>query len=313
MANEHGFTEEELAEMTPEEREGIENDDEDTGTEVTADELSEEEQQAADDAATALAGDPEPEPDPEPEVTPEPEPETTPEDKPTSEAPRNGPLPLIQANVPADIEAQRTAIDEKEEALDAQFEDGDITSKEYKAEVKKLNQQRSDLDWSARKGELSKEIEHNQIMSNWYGTVNVFTAEHPELLRNKTLQDAFDSIVMRTTADAMTAGKSISQIGMKELNDAYAVWCDEIGYTPANKPEPKLETKPVKEDKAAPAKTKPPREVPPTLSKVPAADTTDITNTRFATLDRLAETDPIKYQAMIDGMSDAERDLYNQA
>ena len=53
--------------------------------------------------------------------------------------------------------------------------------------------------------------------------------------------------------------------------------------------------------------------VPPNLGKVPASTANDTDDGKFAHLDRLAESDPLAFEAALAKMSDAQRDEYMQA
>ncbi|HEJ7283124.1 TPA: hypothetical protein SMF87_004576 [Serratia marcescens] len=212
-------------------------------------------------------------------------------------------VPLIRGEKPADYDQQMAALDAREDALVEKFEDGDITTREYNAEIRKINDERGDLKWQSQKAELAAETSQAQAEAQWYGAVDVFFQAHPEIQANQTRLDAFDSIVRKVTAETMAAGKVP---GAADLAKAYKQWAEDLGIQPAAK-EDKPENKGQQQQQQAK-----PRNVPPTLAKVPAADATDVENSKFASLDRLADSDPLKYQEAIDRMSPAERDAYNQ-
>ena len=52
-------------------------------------------------------------------------------------------------------------------------------------------------------------------------------------------------------------------------------------------------------------------DIPPTLAKVPAAAPEDTDDGKFAALDRMADSDPQKYQETIARMSADEYDAYS--
>lgn len=212
-------------------------------------------------------------------------------------------VPLIRGEKPADYDQQMAALDAREDALVEKFEDGDITTREYNAEIRKINDERGDLKWQSQKAELAAETSKAQADAQWYAAVDVFFQAHPEIQANQTRLDAFDSIVRKVTAETIAAGK---MPGAADLAKAHKQWAEDLGIQVAAK-EDKPENKGQQQQQQAK-----PRNVPPTLAKVPAADATDVENSKFASLDRLADSDPLKYQEAIDRMSPAERDAYNQ-
>ena len=327
MAN-HGMTEEELALLTEEERAGLEDDDlvdegeetndddddtgsddgaddddagdddagdddqgDDKGTEKQDDAAGDDEQAGRDDGADA--------------------------DQPAATSQQ---VPLIRGDLPADFDEQmKTITDRRAEirterrALTDKYEDGDLTSKEYhdaldklEDELGSLNDKRTDLQWQANKAKLAQETNQAQMEARWYATVDTFLGEHPEITRNQTLIDVYDKIVNRVTAETIADGK---EPGLADLQKAYKQWTEDLGVEPQ---------KPTKDQAKQPGKQeqqqkKPQRNVPPTLGKVPAADVTDTDDGKYAYLDRLAESDPLKYEAAIAKLSDAEFDEYSNS
>lgn len=207
------------------------------------------------------------------------------------------PTPLFKAELPADIEAKRTALDTQEDDLVKKFDEGDITFAEYNKELRSLNRERADLDRAELKAELAKEAQQSQVEQTWQTTANTFVAEHPLISKNETTWSSFDAIVRRVTADTMQKGE---QPGRRDLEKAYKQWTEDLGISDAGtqKPQPKQKKQNV---------------VPPNLGKVPAATANDTDDGKFAHLDRLAESDPLAFEAALAKMSDAQRDEYMQA
>ena len=207
------------------------------------------------------------------------------------------PTPLFKAELPADIEAKRTALDTQEDDLVKKFDEGDITFAEYNKELRSLNRERADLDRAELKAELAKEAQQSQVEQTWQTTANTFVAEHPLISKNETTWSSFDAIVRRVTAETMQKGE---QPGRRDLEKAYKQWTEDLGIADAGtqKPQPKQKKQNV---------------VPPNLGKVPAATANDTDDGKFAHLDRLAESDPLAFEAALAKMSDAQRDEYMQA
>lgn len=207
------------------------------------------------------------------------------------------PTPLFKAELPADIEAKRTALDTQEDDLVKKFDEGDITFAEYNKELRSLNRERADLDRAELKAELAQEAQQSQVEQTWQVTANTFVAEHPLISKNETMWSSFDAIVRRVTAETMQKGEQPSR---RDLEKAYKQWTEDLGIADAGtqKPQPKQKKQNI---------------VPPNLGKVPAATANDTDDGKFAHLDRLAESDPLAFEAALAKMSDAQSDEYMQA
>lgn len=207
------------------------------------------------------------------------------------------PTPLFKAELPADIEAKRTALDTQEDDLVKKFDEGDITFAEYNKELRSLNRERADLDRAELKAELAQEAQQSQVEQTWQTTANTFVAEHPLISKNETTWSSFDAIVRRVTAETMQKGEQPSR---RDLEKAYKQWTEDLGIADAGiqKSQPKQKKQNI---------------VPPNLGKVPAATANDTDDGKFAHLDRLAESDPLAFEAALAKMSDAQRDEYMQA
>lgn len=285
-----GLTAEELAMLTDEEREGYEEEDE--GDDPELDEGDE-----GQDPEPKVDPEPTPDADPEPAADPEPvEPKVEVEPEPKIAPP---PVPLFRADAPADIEAKRQSIDAKEDDLVAKFDEGEITFAEYNKQVRTLNQERNNLDIAVLKSDLAREAQQSQIDNTWQSTAASFVDAHPMISKNEALWSSFDVVLRRVTSEVMAKGH---QPGQRELEKAYKQWSEDLGISEAPKA-----------DSAPPPKAKKVIDVPPTLGKVPAATATDTDDGKWASLDRLADSDPIAYENAMMKLSDAERDEYSRA
>lgn len=211
--------------------------------------------------------------------------------------------PLFRAEVPADIADKYAAIDTKEEELIAKFEDGDMTTREYNAELRKLNKERNDLEWLERKAELSQETAQQQLEDTWLTTVKAFLPDHPAISENEENWNSFDQVLRTVTAVRINAGQAY---GKAELERAYKIWADERGI------EVKAPAAKASAAKAPAAKDEQKKELPPTLAKVPAASNEDTDDGKYAALERLADKDPQAYQEAIAKMSAAEYEAYTK-
>lgn len=213
------------------------------------------------------------------------------------------PKPLFKADVPQDVEAQRTSLDTREDDLVVKFDNGDITFAEYHKELRVINRERSALDTAVLKAELAAEAQSTQAQQSWELTANQFVSEHPIIGKNATTWQTFDTVLRAITTETISKG---GQPGRRELEKAYKQWTSDLGIADTT-------TKQAEQPKEEPAKQAKPKKanaVPPNLGKIPAAADVDVDNGRFAHLDRLAESDPVAYEAAFAKLSAADQDEY---
>ena len=281
------LTEEELALLTEEERDGyLDDEDDDEGEEGNGDEGDDDPQDdptlAVDDPAAAAqaaandqAGDDQG------------------DGAETKEEFTTQPKPLFNTEIPADIQAQRTEIDEKEDALDKQFDEGDITFSEHKKALREINQQRNALDRAELKAELAAEAYQTQIDNSWQASQEAFFSAHPEFkIDNEAKWAAFDQLVKNETKSVLDKGGAV---GVPELERAYTKYKQAFN----------IEAAAPKQAKAT--GTKKEGVIPPNLGKLPAATANDTDDGKFAHLDRL---EGVAFEDALAKLSDAQRDEY---
>ena len=199
---------------------------------------------------------------------------------------------LFNAPELGDIEAERRVLDEKEDELANQFNDGDLTFPEYQAKLREINRSREAITRKELKAELALEAQQNQINTTWEDAQAQFFKSHPEFdVNNEAHLNAFDYFVRQETAIVQKKG---GLLGLAELERAYTKYQAAFGTAKTT----------------APQQQKQQQVIPPTLSGVPAADMTTTDDGKYAHLDRLAETDPLAFDAAIANMSEKERDAY---
>lgn len=287
------LTEEELALLTEEEREGYLADDEDDdgegdddqgnagegagGEEGNGDEGDDDPTLAVDDPATAP-----------PAANPQDGGDAEPQEQIMAQ-----PKPLFNADLPADIEAQRTALDEKEAAIDQQYDEGDILFTEHKQALRDINKQRNALDRAELKAELAAEAYQTQIDNSWQASQEAFFSAHPEFkIDNEAKWAAFDQLVKNETKSVLDKGGAV---GVPELERAYAKYKQAFN----------IEAAAPKQAKAPAAKKE--NVVPPNLGTLPAATANDTDDGKFAHLDRL---EGVAFEDALAKLSDAQRDEY---
>lgn len=290
------LTEEELALLTDEERDGYLADDEDDdgegdddqgnadegagGEEGNGDEGDDDPTLAVDDPATAP-----------PAANPQDGGEGG--DAESQEQLMAQPKPLFNADLPADIEAQRTALDEKEAAIDQQYDEGDILFTEHKQALRDINKQRNALDRAELKAELAAEAYQTQIDNSWQASQEAFFSAHPEFkIDNEAKWAAFDQLVKNETKSVLDKGGAV---GVPELERAYTKYKQAFNIEAAS---PKQAKAPASKNEGV---------VPPNLGKLPAATANDTDDGKFAHLDRL---EGVAFEDALAKLSDAQRDEY---
>lgn len=216
-------------------------------------------------------------------------------------------VPLLVAEAPADADAKLKEIGDKKAELVEQFDNGDITAKEYQTQLDTLGRQERELERAIDKAKIATEMKQQQEMSAWLGQVNDFThKDHPEYSKSRVRWTALDTFVKEIAAKPENAnldGREIlrqaHEMVVADLGEASAPRADTGGKDGGKKDE--KDGKPLKGPKIEP---------PPTLAKVPAAENQDVEGGRWAALDRLAQTDPIELEEKLMKMSPADRDAY---
>lgn len=269
--------------LTDEERAALADDGEESNNEAETGAAAADDADEQREAELAAAADKQPEPA---AAEPSPAAEEAAEAQPQ-------PAPILVAPAPEDAEAKLNEIATKKEALLEQFDEGDITAKEYQKQLDALAKEERAVERAQDRAELAAQMEQQRLKNDWDATCESFVSTHSIYKDNPRLYKALDAEVRDLAAKPETANWT----GQKFLDEAHKNLKAAFGFaeTPA----------------ADPAKPRPaPRELPPNLAKVPAADVEDTNGGRFAVLDRMANSDPLGYEETLSNMSQAERDAY---
>lgn len=204
--------------------------------------------------------------------------------------------PVYTAQQPSDVDTKLTELNAKKEELASKFDDGDITAKDYQKELDALNKQEREIEREVFKAQLAEEMRQQQQRNEWQRDVKEFLAEHQEYSKSKVLYGTLDNLVKEIARDPENAALS----GPEILAKAHAQVQEAIGILV-----PKTAT-----EKAPVVATKQAKKLPPTLGKLPAAESTEVAGGKFAVLDRLAETDPLRFERELSRLSDSDRERY---
>lgn len=211
-------------------------------------------------------------------------------------------LPPLRAKAPDNADELMSQLAQEEEALAQKFDDGDITAREYRDSINKLNDQRDEIKWATREANLASKMQRQAEENAWHKDVQDFmttTAAH--ITKSKAAMVAFDEVVKNVTADPANANLS----NRAQLDKAFKVYNDEMAAAFGVKPQDQQPAA-----KAPAPAPKAARNIPPTLARVPAAESENLDGGKFANLDRLAAMDPAAYEAAVAKMSEAERSQF---
>ena len=308
------LTAEELAMLTPEEREDLlledegGDDDRDNGQQDdgkdgknpsgTVDDTGADDQAAADAAAAAAAAGRDDGTD----------------GQATTQSFQAGNVPLIRQVEVGDAAPRLAELEQQIDALAEAFEAGDKTTAEFIRESRALEDERGtllvDQRLSGMRNEMSAEMSAAQAEQAWYDDVGKYMNKHQGIGTSNLKLQAFDYALRQITGDEANQGLSNEQL----LEKAHKQWAEELGIT-LETPKPKGEQQqqqqqqqqqPERDDKGkftAPPAVK-------TLGGLPNAEQVDTSDGKYAVLDRLADSDPLAFEAALMRMSDAERNEY---
>ena len=209
------------------------------------------------------------------------------------------PRPVFESpDVPDDVDDQISAAKLAKIKLAEKFDEGELTAVEYAKQVEELNDFQRDLENKRFKAQLAAESQQTRELESWEDTCQAFLSKHPEISQSRLRYDSFDYAVRLVTGDPDNANLT----GTQMLEKAHQNWVSELGIqvkAPAQQQKQEPENKPAKQ-----------QPVVPNIGSLPAAQASDTDDGKFAYLDRLAESDPLKFEAQLAKLSDADREAY---
>lgn len=192
------------------------------------------------------------------------------------------------------LEERVEAFDQQLTELATRFDDGELEAREYENARSKIEKERRSVEKDLMRAQIRKDDDTEK----WSGeTVPDWLAKHDAYQPGSVLIKMLDAEVkkIQTTAKNPTDPKI--------LDLAHARITAQIAKVTGQAPVPQATPKPQLK------KTK--REMPPTLGGVPAADVTDTDDgTAYAYLDRLQAKDTIAYEKELANMTPAQLDAY---
>lgn len=203
--------------------------------------------------------------------------------------------PLLVAAAPADADALLAELATQKEDLATQFDDGELSAKDYRAQLDALDKQERKIELDLHTAKIAADMDAQQKRNAFLQEVSAFTKD-TAYTKSTLAWGALDAAVRAVGADPANAALTGRQI----LEKAHAEMLKDPVLAAAFTAQP-----------AAKAEAKPPKTaIPPTLGKVPAAEMEDTGGNRFAGLERLLETDPMAYEKAVGKLSPAELDAF---
>lgn len=217
-------------------------------------------------------------------------------------APEKRPDPLLVATAPADADAQLKAIADQKLDLASEFDDGELTSREYMEQVDKLNKQERQIERQIEKAELAAEMAQQQAHTAFLNEVANFTAGTP-YVQSKAAWEMLDAAVRQVALAPENSGLT----GRQVLEKAHAeVLKDPIMAMAFSAQKPAPAKPAATPENPTPATKKP--AAPVTLAHVPAAEISEAGEARFAVIERIK--DPEARAEAVAKMSTADRNAY---
>lgn len=212
------------------------------------------------------------------------------------------PAQVFVAEAPKDSEQQLTELKNQKNSLADQFDDGDITAREYNQKLDELNRQERQIERDIDRARLSSDMEKQREKNAWEDAQSEFISEHPEYDEDAVRREMFNA-VLRSVASR----EEFVSMPVSRANSAKLLRAAHEAFTNATGGVAKKEDG---QQKAEGNTQKPKPKLPPTLAGVPAADVTDTNNGRWASLDSLREKDYEAYEEKLFSMTEADRAAY---
>jgi len=195
---------------------------------------------------------------------------------------RHDPAPALKARAPENAGAVLDRVGQFEDHIQRQFEDGEITAREYRGGLQQAADKREEVRWARRKADLAREMDEQAKEAAWYREVDRFlSTTGAAVAKNDMTKKAFDRYVQEVTADP--ANQHLSD--RAQLEKAHKLFLADFGPAFGG-----------------------------TAAHQPGGGDArgDMGGGDYAALDRLLERDPAAYEAALARMSPAELERYGR-
>lgn len=205
------------------------------------------------------------------------------------------PPPILDVQPVEDAPAKLAEITTKKDKLAEQFDDGEVSAKDYQTQLDALNREEREIERAVERVEIANTMRLQQARNLFLADVEDFTKDTPykQSAAAWTALDAAVKMIGQQAESATLTGKQI-------LAKAHAEVMKDPVFAAAFSKAP-----------AKPAGNKPATDnLPPNLGRMPAAELTDTEGNRFAALDRLRETNPIEYEKQVGKLNAADLEAF---
>lgn len=193
-------------------------------------------------------------------------------------------LPLVAEPVDNAEEKLKAIADERAQ-LTEEFDDGEITAKEFQEKLADTNRREREIERAIDRHDLAQEMKKQKQANDWNDTVRDFLDEHDVFKKSERMFNIFDMEVRAVGSSE----EAKNMTGKEILSRARQNLLDE-GVIQDKKAEP-------------PAQAARSKGLPPTMRDVPAAESISASEGKYAHLDRLMESDPLKYEEEVAKLS----------
>lgn len=133
--------------------------------------------------------------------------------------------PLLVAKEIPQAGAALQALDDREAGLKTLFDEGDITATELASGLREIQGHRSEIEWALKKNDLAETMARDHEDAKWDAAVSSFMkGPAAAIAKNEALTQAFDSIVRKVTADPANVNLSFR----KQLEKAHKLFNDDV-------------------------------------------------------------------------------------
>lgn len=198
---------------------------------------------------------------------------------------------------PADLKQKQETLKTEKDNLAKAFDEGELSAAEYQAKLNGLYDQERELDRQITKAEVGSEmrIEHYTKV-----TVPAFMEKYPQY---KAEGSVLYRLLDETVAQLQSEKDVTDPFSPKILEKAHQKIIDDLkaAGVAVGTPKDKDEGKDGDKGKKQLRTTKDPstRQLPPSLAHVPPADRAGEDDNEFSELDRLAESNPERYETAL--------------
>lgn len=199
--------------------------------------------------------------------------------------------PLLDVEMPEGFDERIKELETHREKLDVDFDDGELTSLEYRQQLREIEAEERGLREQAFEAQLAHKMYLKQQEQAWHNTAQAWLDRHNLYRQSDTLYDTLNrhvkAIANSEEVVGMTSHQILEAAHKRVTSDPVLSRVFEEGKIDQETADADArQAKEGKEDKEGKRLER--RKVPPTLANVPASDSTDAEEgSRFARLDKM--------------------------